>query len=78
MTTTHISIGLRVKTVSDLSYQMREGDVSRASFKARQPNKEGSILRMENGGTFLRGLVWYIKHDDGTVGAYFHREFNPV
>ncbi|MEK7151426.1 MAG: hypothetical protein AAB784_01780 [Patescibacteria group bacterium] len=49
--------------------------VARKHLDARQPNKEGEVKGWVPG---HGGDVWWVAHNDETVGAYSFEEFEPV
>ena len=68
--------GMRVRT-TEVLYKSDPGvfRVASKNLDARQANKEGFVLGRLPG---HRGNVWWVKHDDETVGAYLFAEFNAV
>ncbi len=69
-----VEIGLRVRTnerlgkTTSMLIVQKHGD-------ARQPSKEGTVSGYVPG---HGGDVWWVTHNDGTVGAYMFDEFSPV
>ena len=69
-----VKLGLRVKTNNRL-YETRGMIIAQKHLDARQPNKEGTVSGYVPG---HGGDVYWVKHDDGTTGAYVFDEFNPI
>lgn len=69
-----VEFGLKVKTNKRLG-RTTGMLIAQKHLDARQPNKEGEVSGWVPG---HGGDVWWVTHNDGTVGAYVFNEFSPV
>ncbi len=69
-----MQVGLRVKTNGRLG-ETTGMFVVQKHLDARQPNKEGEIGGYVPG---HGGDVWWVRHADGTIGAYMFDEFVSI
>lgn len=65
---------MRVKVAGELDPGATRGmfGVGR-QVSERRPGAEGELLQMAGG---TGGEVWFVRHDDGTVGIYAFTEFD--
>jgi len=68
-----VKIGMRVRTNQSLG-STRDFLVEHRYLVTRTPDKPGVILNYAAGHD---GDVWWVKHDDGSIGAYCYEEFEP-
>ncbi len=67
-----VKVGLRVKTNKKLG-NTKGFLISRKNLDVRKPNKNGIVVGWVPG---HGGDVWWVQHNDGTVGAYDFDEFS--
>lgn len=65
--------GLRVRTVFNLR-GTNGMTIAKKNLDARTTNALGTVRGWVPG---HGGDVWWVQHDNGTVGAYVFDEFNP-
>lgn len=69
-----VRVGLRVRTDGHLG-KTTGMIITQKHLNARQPNKEGEVSGYVPG---HGGDVWWVTHNDGTVGAYMFDEFHQI
>lgn len=69
-----VKIGLKVVTVSNLPSAKSLG-IAKEHHNVRKPNKEGVV---EARAAADGGYLWWVKHNDNTLGIYGCDEFNPA
>lgn len=72
--TKELHCGMRVRTKDQLG-ETTGMLVAEKHLFARRSNKEGLLAGYVPG---HGGDVWWVHHDDGTVGAYSFEEFDPI
>lgn len=73
MDASEVRLGLRVKTVEELG-TTKGMLINIRHLEARESNKFGVVGGYVPG---HGGDVWWVRHEDDTVGAYAVGEFNP-
>ncbi len=65
---------MRIKTNHQLG-STNGFTIAKKHIDARRPNAEGMVHSYVPG---HGGDVWFVTHDDGSVGAYCFNEFEPI